>query len=30
MNRAIKRLAKAAFGEDYGHEVQPLDKIFEF
>ena len=30
MNSAIKRLAKAAFGEDYGHEVQPLDKIFEF
>ena len=30
MNRAIKRLAKSTFGKDYGHEGQPLEKIFMF
>jgi hypothetical protein len=30
MNRAIKRLAKSTFGEDYVHEGQPLEKIFMF
>ena len=30
MNRAINRLAKSTFGEDYGHDGQLLEKIFGF